>query len=186
MNGRQVRRGRLSVATYSEEGYRRADAVGIWGDVGEGKRPCARSRKLANLVNVHLSDSKESDARSRRWGFKSWPNDYLSGNPRVAGRVNPIDDGYKAAQLDVGIRRRNFWNAEDALIAIESYKASGGFRSLMCFAHDWSDREQSCGATSLLARYVDAAMPRPLKRSTDSANVCGEQEELMENRPARS
>jgi limonene 1,2-monooxygenase len=158
--------GVLSLASYLEEGLTALPTQ--WGFGQTSAQEHGQTLDRANwriVMPMHLSTSKEQAYREVADGLQRWP----------------FEDGYKAAQsLDAhggGI----FGSPEDALEKIAHLQElSGGFGTLLCFAHDWVSPELSLRSYDLLARHVMPqvqGLMRPLQASAD--RVSANKKELM-------
>lgn len=114
-------------------------------------------------------------------GLKKWQNEYIVGILGSPQRA-PFDDGYEAAKRMSDYGGAIFGTPDDALERIARLqKLSGGFGTVLCFAHDWATRPQMMRSYELIARYV---MPRcqglirPIEAS--AARVMANKKELME------
>ena len=174
--------GVLSLASYLEEGLTALPTQ--WGFGETSAREHGQQLDRANwriVMPIHLSTSKEQAWREVADGLKQWQNDYIVGILGTPKR-KPFADGYEAARVLDEHGGGIFGTPEDALQKIERLqKLSGGFGTLLCFAHDWVPRELNLRSYELLARYVmphTQGLIRPLQASAD--RVQANQIELME------
>ena len=174
--------GVLSLASYLEEGLTALPTQ--WGFGETSAREHGQRLDRANwriVMPIHLSTSKEQAWREVADGLKQWQNDYIVGILGTPKR-KPFADGYEAARVLDEHGGGIFGTPEDALQKIERLqKLSGGFGTLLCFAHDWVPRELNLRSYELLARYVmphTQGLIRPLQASAD--RVQANQIELME------
>jgi limonene 1,2-monooxygenase len=168
--------GVLSVASYSEEGLQALPTQ--WGFCETYAREHGQSVDRARwrvVMPWHLAESKEQALREVADGVAHWHNSY---NVHVLGRpgAEKVDDALGFARA---MDRRGgaiFGTPDDAVEAIARLQQlSGGFGTLLAFAHDWTSFEATKRSYDLFARYV---IPRvngliaPLERSADlvSAN----------------
>lgn len=174
--------GVLSLASYLEEGLMALPTQ--WGFGETSAREHGKQLNRADwriVMPFHLSTSKEQAYREVADGLKHWQNEYIVGILGTPKR-HPFEDGYKAARsLDEhggGI----FGTPEDALEKIAHLQElSGGFGTLLCFAHDWVLPELALKSYELLARHVMPQVQgllRPLQASAD--RVKANKKELME------
>lgn len=168
--------GVLSVASYSEEGLQALPTQ--WGFAETYARENARTVDRANwrvVMPWHLAESKEQALREVADGVAHWHNEY---NVRILGRpgAEPVTD---AAGFARAMDRRGgaiFGTPDDAVAAIaQLQQVSGGFGTLLSFAHDWASHEAMVRSYDLFARYVIPrvnGMLAPLERSAEfvSAN----------------
>jgi len=173
--------GVLSVASYSEEGLQALPTQWGFGETSArefGNRIDRRDWRI--VMPFHLSDSREQACREVADGLKRWQNEYIVdilGSPQRS----PFDDGYAAAMRMSEYGGAILGTPDDAIDKLERLqKLSGGFGTVLCFAHDWTTREKSLRSYELLARYV---MPRcqgliaPIERSAD--RVRANKQDLM-------
>jgi limonene 1,2-monooxygenase len=173
--------GVLSVASYSEEGLMALPTQ--WGFCETYAREHGRGVDRSNwrvVMPFHIAESKERALREVAEGVAHWHNVY---NVDILGRpgAERVDD---AAGFARAMDRRGgaiFGTPDDAVAAIAKLQQiSGGFGTLLAFAHDWTDLEASLRSYDLFARYV---IPRvnqlvmPLERS--AADVSANKAELM-------
>ena len=147
--------GVLSVASYSEEGLQALPTQ--WGFAETYARENQRSVDRANwrvVMPWHLAESKERALRDVAEGVTHWHNRY---NVEILGRpgAERVDEPLGFARA---MDRRGgaiFGTPDDAVAAIAHLqKVSGGFGTLLSFAHDWTDLEASRRSYDLFARYV--------------------------------
>jgi limonene 1,2-monooxygenase len=174
--------GVLSLASYLEEGLTALPTQ--WGFGETSAREHGQRLDRANwriVMPIHLSTSKEQAWREVADGLKQWQNDYIVGILGTPKR-KPFADGYEAARVLDEHGGGIFGTPDDALQKIERLqKLSGGFGTLLCFAHDWVPRELNLRSYELLARYVmphTQGLIRPLQVSAD--RVQANKIELME------
>jgi limonene 1,2-monooxygenase len=128
----------------------------------------------------HLSTSKEQAYKEVADGLQQWQNEYIVG---ILGtpRRKPFEDGYKAARSMDEHGGGIFGTPEDALEKIARLQEiSGGFGTLLCFAHDWAPPELALKSYELLARHVMPQVQgllRPLQASAE--RVAANKKELM-------
>jgi len=174
--------GVLSVASYSEEGLQALPIQWNFGETSakEHGRQIDRG-EWRIVVPFHLAESKEQALREAAEGLKRWQNEYIVGILGTPQRA-PIADGYEAAKRMAEYGGAIIGTPDDALRKIEHYQQlSGGFGTILAFAHDWTTREQMLHSYELIARYV---MPRcqglirPIERSAE--RVSANKKELMD------
>jgi limonene 1,2-monooxygenase len=174
--------GVLSIASYSEEGL--AALPTQWGFGETSAREHGHQMDRANwriVMPFYLSDSKEQAFREVAEGLKRWQNDYIVGILGTPQR-KPFADGYEAARHMDQVGAAIFGTPDDALEKLARLQErSGGFGTVLCFAHDWAPVDKQLKSYDLLARYV---MPhvqgliKPIKASAD--RVKANKEVLME------
>jgi limonene 1,2-monooxygenase len=150
--------GVLSVASYSQEGLSALKTQ--WNFAETSAKAHGQKIDRANwriVMPFHLAESKEQACREVAEGLKRWNNEYIAG---ILGRPDAkiIKDGYEAACEMEGIGGGIFGTPEDALEKIAKLQElSGGFGTVLCFAHDWAPLDKMLNSYELIARYV---MPR--------------------------
>jgi len=174
--------GVLSLASYLEEGLTALPTQ--WGFGETSAREHGKQIDRADwriVMPMHLSTSKEQAYREVADGLQRWQNEYIVGILGTPKR-KPFEDGYKAAQVLDEHGGGIFGTPDDALEKIAHLQEiSGGFGTLLCFAHDWTSPELSMKSYDLLARYVipeAQGLLRPLQASADRMKA--NQKELME------
>ncbi|HUY26778.1 MAG TPA: LLM class flavin-dependent oxidoreductase [Candidatus Binataceae bacterium] len=174
--------GVLSVASYSEEGLAALPTQWNFGETSAREHGNRIDRSNWRIVMpFHLADSREQALREVADGLKKWQNEYIVGILGSPQRPR-FDDGYAAAKRMAEYGGAIIGTPDDALDRIAKLQAlSGGFGTILCFAHDWTTREQALRTYEMIARYV---MPRcqglikPLEAS--AARVTANKGELME------
>ncbi|HKM99333.1 MAG TPA: LLM class flavin-dependent oxidoreductase [Candidatus Binataceae bacterium] len=174
--------GVLSVASYSEEGLQALPTQWNFGETSAKEYGQKIDRNEWRIVvPFHLAESKEQALREIGAGLKRWQNEYIVGILGTPQRV-PFDDGYEAAKRMTEFGGAIIGTPDDAIGKLERLQElSGGFGTILCFAHDWANREQTLRSYEMIARYV---MPRcqglirPIQNSAD--RVQANKQELMQ------
>ncbi len=174
--------GVLSLASYLEEGLTALPTQWGFGETSAREHGQQLDRADWRIVMpFHLSDSKEQACREVADGLQRWQNDYIVGILGTPKR-RPFEDGYKAARSMDEHGGAILGTPEDALEKITALQQlSGGFGTLLCFAHDWVSPELSARSYELLARHVMPQVQgllRPLHASAD--RVQANKKALME------
>lgn len=127
-----------------------------WGICEEIARDNNKTVDRANwrlVAPMHIADSREQARAEVKFGIEGWA-DYLrnvAALPIVPGGGDVIDALLDSSMAVIG-------TPDDAVAQIERLKAqSGGFGTLVLFAHNWADWPQTKRSYELFARYV---MPR--------------------------
>jgi limonene 1,2-monooxygenase len=150
--------GVLSVASYSQEGLSALKTQ--WNFAETAAKQNGKTVDRGNwriVMPFHLADSKEQAYREVAEGLKRWNNEYIVG---ILGRPDGkiFDDGYEAAKQLDEVGGGIFGTPDDALQKIAKlHELSGGYGTLLCFAHDWAPRDKMHRSYEMIARYV---MPR--------------------------
>lgn len=174
--------GVLSIASYLEEGLMALPTQWGFGETSAREHGQQLDRAEWRIVMpFHLSTSKEQAWREVADGLQRWQNDYIVGILGTPKR-KPFADGYAAARALDEHGGGIFGTPEDALAKIAHLQTlSGGFGTLLCFAHDWAPRDLTLKSYELLARYVmpqAQGLIRPIQASAD--RVQANKVQLME------
>ena len=113
------------------------------------------------VIPFHMADSKEQALREVAEGLKKWQNEYIVG---ILGTpaAPPFPDGYEAAKRMTEYGGAIIGTPEDALEKIARLQElSGGFGTILCFAHDWASRAANDAQLRNDRALRDAAMPGP-------------------------
>lgn len=174
--------GVISVASHTAEGL--AALPTQWG-FGE-----TYAREFGNVLDRakwrvlsqwHIAPTKDQAIAEVAEGLKRWHNEY---NVDILGRpkANHVESGEGMARAMDRSGAAMFGTPDEAVEAIANLQhISGGFGTLLGFAHDWATPEQAHRSYELFARHV---IPRvqgllqPVQRSADF--VSEHKEELME------
>ena len=108
------------------------------------------------LMSWHIAETREEARAQAGKGLMQWNNEYTVGtlmrpgapvftSPDHAGDLTAYSDGAAAV---IG-------TPDDLIAAIRKMVASsGGFGTVLGFAHDWANRENTLKSWDLVARYV--------------------------------
>ncbi len=173
--------GVISIASQTEEGLAALPTQWGFGQTyaAEHGQVLDRSKWRIN-ANFHIAPTREQAINEVADGLLRWHNEY---NVDILGRVNAqkMSDGVAMAtrMADNGAM---IGTPDDALAAIARLqKISGGFGTLVGFAHDWAPREAQLRSFEMFARYVipkAQGLIAPVQRSADY--VADHKHELME------
>jgi len=132
------------------------------------------------VMPFHLAESREQAMREVAAGLQKWQNEYIVGILGTPQRPT-FPDGYEAAKRMSDYGGAIFGTPEDALERIARLqKLSGGFGTILSFAHDWATRRK-CSAATNYYPLRNAAMPRPDQTiEASAARVTANKKELME------
>lgn len=124
-----------------------------WGICEDIARDNGKTVDRANwrlVAPMHISDSREKAREEVKFGIEGWA-DYLrnvAALPIVPGGGDVIDALLDSSMAVIG-------TPDDAVAQIERLKAqSGGFGTLVLFAHNWADWPQTKRSYEMFARYV--------------------------------
>jgi limonene 1,2-monooxygenase len=173
--------GVISVASTTEEGLGALPTQWGFGETyaKEYGNVLDRAKWRVN-ANVHVAPTREQAIAEVADGMLRWHNEY---NVDILGRPNThrATDGVAMATR-MAETTRLIGTPDDLVEGIaQLQRVSGGFGTLICFAHDWAAREAQLRSFEMIARYV---VPRvqgliePVQRSADF--VSAHKQELME------
>ena len=175
--------GVISVASNSVEGL--AALPTQWGFGETYAREYGQTIDRANwrvLTQFHIAPTREQAIAEVAEGLKQWHNEY---NVDIIGRpkANHIEDGAAMAAAMNRSGAAMFGTPDDAVAAIKRLQdTSGGFGTMLGFAHDWAGRgEAMFKSYELFARYVIPRVQKlidPVQASADV--VSAHKHELME------
>jgi limonene 1,2-monooxygenase len=163
--------GVISVASHSEEGLAALPTQWGFGETyaGEYNQRIDR-RDWRVMAQWHLAPTREQAIAEVAEGLKHWHNEY---NVGILGRpkTEPVEDGAALARAMHQNGSGIFGTPDDAVEQIRRLQQiSGGFGTLIGFAHDWTSTEARLRSYDLFARYV---IPRlqgliePVERSAE-------------------
>lgn len=173
--------GVISIASQTEEGLAALPTQWRFGQTyaEEYGQTLDRSNWRIN-ANIHVAPTREQAIAEVADGLLRWHNEY---NVEILGRPNtqPASDGADLARhmIETGAMIGSPDDVVEAIARLQ--EVSGGFGTLISFAHDWAPREAQLRSYEMLARYV---VPRvqglidPVQRSADF--VSEHRHELME------
>src|SRR5439155_1939230 len=147
--------GVLSVASNSDEGLQALPTQ--WGFAETYAKEYGQTVDRANwrvLMSFHLAPTREQAIAEAADGLMYWHNEY---NVNVLGRpgANLVDDGRHLAEAMNRSGSGVIGTPDDAVAAIARFQElSGGFGTLLGFAHDWAAPEAMLRSWDLFARYV--------------------------------
>ncbi len=173
--------GVISIASQTEEGLAALPTQWRFGQTyaDEYGQILDRAKWRIN-ANIHIAPTREQAIQEVADGLLRWHNEY---NVDILGRPNTqrVTDGAALAtrMIETGAM---IGTPDDALAAIERLQQiSGGFGTLVGFAHDWAPREAQLRSFELFARYVipkAQGLIEPVQRSADF--VADHKQALME------
>ena len=111
------------------------------------------------LMSWHLATSREKAREEAADGLQNWHNNY---NVKILGRPNSVhvDDKWKlldliAANGGSGSGAAVIGTPDEMIEAIlKLHELTGGFGTVLGFAHDWADAEATRRSWDLFARFV--------------------------------
>jgi limonene 1,2-monooxygenase len=154
----------LSVAGADHDSFRR-----VWGWAEESAAEHNTSVNRKNwrvVVNLHLAETREEAIEDVRRGYaeRAYYGDVRDVDQRVGGifgdPTGDIEVAMKARSIIVG-------TPEDAIEKIQALvDLSGGFGTLLCFAHEWAPTHKVLKSYELLMRYVAPVFQGHIDRLT--------------------
>lgn len=174
--------GVISVASHTDEGLAALPTQWGFGETYAREFGNTISRKNWRVMTqFHIAETREQAIADVADGLARWHNEY---NVDILGRPNAqhTQDGAAMATSMVRSGAAIFGTPDDAVQQIAKLQEiSGGFGTLMGFAHDWAPREAQLRSYEMFARYV---IPRvnglldPIDRSAEW--VASNNKELMQ------
>ena len=175
--------GVISVASNSVEGLQALPTQWAFGETyaQEYGNTIDRSNWRV-LTQFHIAPTREQAIAEVAEGLKQWHNEY---NVDIIGRPKAmhIEDGAAMAAAMNRAGAAVFGTPDDAIAGIKRLQeSSGGFGTMLGFAHDWAGRgEAMFRSYELFARYVIPRVQKlidPVQASADV--VSANKHELME------
>ena len=152
--------GVLSIASNSSEGLQSLPTQWAFAEESAAlHNQTVRREDWRVLMSWHLAPTREQARNEAVDGLQNWNNNY---NVKVLGRPNAVhvEDRWKlldmtAANGGGGTGSSIIGTPDDMIEAILNLqKLTGGFGTVLGFAHDWADREATFRSWELFARYV--------------------------------
>jgi limonene 1,2-monooxygenase len=174
--------GVISVASYTEEGLAALPTQWGFGETYAREHGNTLDRsKWRILMQWHVAPTRDEAIADVAEGVKRWHNEY---NVDVLGRpgANHVEDAVGFARNMQRGGGTVFGTPDDMVAAIERLvERSGGFGTLLGFAHDWASPEATARSYDLFARYVIPRVQGLLKPVEASASAAGaNKQELMQ------
>jgi limonene 1,2-monooxygenase len=149
--------GVLSIGSMSAAGLNALPTQWSFAEDAAAKHGQTVDRKNWRVVLTwHLAESREEAARQAGKGLMRWHNEYNVATLQRPGAVaysSPEDAVEKTARVDGAV---SVIGTPDELVANikKLIDVSGGFGTVIGFAHDWANREDTLRSWDLVARYV--------------------------------
>ncbi len=161
--------GVISIASTSEEGLAALPTQWSFGQTYAQEFGQTLTRDMWRVnANWHVAPTREQAIEEVADGILRWHNEY---NVDILGRPNAQKAGDGRMMAAKMAESGMIGTPEDVVRGIgDLVKVSGGFGTLIGFAHDWAPREAQLRSFELFARYV---IPRvqgliePVQRSAD-------------------
>lgn len=154
----------LSVAGADSDAFSR-----VWRWTEEAARDHATEVSRKNwrvVVNVHLAETREEAIEDVRRGYanRAYYGDVRDVDQRIGGifgdATDDIEVAAKARSVIIG-------TPDDAIEKIGALQElSGGFGTLLCFAHEWAPTHKIMKSYELLMRYVAPVFQGQVGRTT--------------------
>jgi limonene 1,2-monooxygenase len=107
------------------------------------------------VMSWHIAETKEQAAQEAKHGLYRWHNEYTVGTlmrPGAEPYASP-DAAIEEAQVEGG--GALIGTPDDLIKAIrDMLELTGGFGTVIGFAHDWANREATLRSWDMVARYV--------------------------------
>ena len=156
----------LSVAGADSDAFQR-----VWGWTEEAAAEHGHAVDRRNwrvVLNIHLAETREEAIEDVRRGYaeRAYYGDVRDTDQRAAGLFGPatgeIEDAMKARSVIIG-------TPEDAIQKIQDLvDISGGFGTILCFAHEWANTQKIMKSYELLMRYVAPVFQGHIDRLTEA------------------
>lgn len=113
------------------------------------------------VMSWHIAETRDEARRQAREGMQRWHNEYIVGTLQRPGAVAYLDPDEALEQITGGtVTSATTTSAvvgtpDDLVAAIRNLEGvTGGFGTVVGFAHDWANRENTLRSWELVARYV--------------------------------
>jgi limonene 1,2-monooxygenase len=177
--------GVLSIASTSSEGLQALPTQWGFAEEAAAKHGQTVDRKdWRVLMAWHLAETKKQAEAEAKLGLQRWHNEY---NVRVLGRpgATHVDDpdellAQTAGQGAAGAGAAVIGTPDEMVAAVRRIQdITGGFGTVIGFAHDWANREATLRSWELFARYVVPELNEFNKRQIASAEYLHENKEEL-------
>ena len=107
------------------------------------------------VMSWHIAETREEARRQARHGLHRWHNEYTVGTLMRPG-AEPFADPDQAVEEMSDAGGASVIGTPDDLVAAirQMVELTGGFGTIIGFAHDWANREDTFRSWELVARYV--------------------------------
>jgi limonene 1,2-monooxygenase len=130
-------------------------------------------------MSFHIAESREQARQEAAAGFLRWHNEYTVGTLMRPGSVayDTADRAFSELQGSATV----VGTPDDLVQAIrEMRKITGGFGTVIGFAHDWASREATFRSWELVARHVIPELNGLLESYRESQRYVIEHREAFE------
>lgn len=107
------------------------------------------------VMSWHIAETREEARRQAKHGLHRWHNEYTVGTLMRPG-AEPFADPDQAVEEMSDAGGASVIGTPDDLVAAirQMVELTGGFGTIIGFAHDWANREDTFRSWELVARYV--------------------------------
>ena len=178
--------GVISIASTSAEGIQALPTQWAFAEEAAAANGTTVDRRdWRVLMSWHIAETREQARQEAVLGLQRWHNEY---NVRVLGRPGAVHVDDPWLLLDqvtdagaTGTGASVVGTPDDLIAAIRNLQEStGGFGTVVGFAHDWANTEATRRSWELVARYVIPELQGHLRPQRTSADyVEANKEELM-------
>jgi limonene 1,2-monooxygenase len=149
--------GVLSIGSMSNAGLMALPTQ--WSFAEEAAAKAGRTVDRANwrvVMTWHLAETREQARAEAREGLLRWHNEYNVGTLMRPGAVAYASPDEAVDQIAFSEGAASVIGTPDDLVAAirRLQELSGGFGTVIGFAHDWANRENTLRSWDLVARYV--------------------------------
>lgn len=148
--------GVLSIGSMSTAGLQALPTQ--WGFAEDAAAKAGNSVNRDNwrvVMSWHIAETKQQAQQEAKHGLHRWHNEYTVGTLQRPG-AQPFDTPEQAVE-EAGIEGSGsvIGTPDDLIAAIRDMLAiTGGFGTVIGFAHDWANREATLRSWDMVARYV--------------------------------
>ncbi len=152
--------GVLSLGANTSEGLQALPLQWSFAEEAAAKHGQVADRSQWRVVmSWHIAETREQARADARAGLMRWHNEYVVGTlgrPMATfGDPDEAVDTVTVADPETGAASTVIGTPDDLVAAIRGMlQTSGGFGTVIGFAHDWANREASLRSWDLVARYV--------------------------------
>jgi limonene 1,2-monooxygenase len=130
-----------------------------WSFAEEAAQKAGRTVDRKNwrvLMSWHIAETREQARAEAKEGLQRWHNEYNVGTLMRPGAVAFKTPDEAVDELAFGDGAASVIGTPDDLVAAihRLQEISGGFGTVIGFAHDWANRENTLRSWDLVARYV--------------------------------
>ena len=148
--------GVLSIGSMSSAGLQALPTQWSFAEDAAAKHGNTVSRDNWRVVmSWHIAETKEQAQEEAKHGLYRWHNEYTVGTlmrPGAEAYASP-DEAVEQAAIEGG--GAIIGTPDDLIKAVrDMVKLTGGFGTMIGFAHDWANREATLRSWELIARYV--------------------------------